>query len=199
MRGPELFDHPEWIGQEVVIDVYEPLRTSAQTSAAGPGELSVGLESGGRLKLVPGELDPLGPLRPPLRVSGVLGRARHGLQIAVSEVSELDMPEPEKVASAAGLTAEPARWQGRYVVVEGTWVVGFEASYLDRETWVSLYPDATIRCKPLKLPEYKPTRVRLTGFVYTEGGHFGHLGLAKAEIVATELVYLDPRAPGCTP
>jgi hypothetical protein len=40
-------------------------------------------------------------------------------------------------------------------------------------------------------------QVRVTGFAYTSG-RYGHLGMARALIVATELVYLDPSWLECT-
>lgn len=205
MRPAALFERDELIGSEVAVDIYEPLRTSRDSSLAGPGEVSVSVTGLAALMLVGGAIGELPALRPPIRVRGVLRRdaareARSGRTwrlIEVSAIETLEYPAPAEPGGVAAVIADPVTWHGRYVTVDGTWVVGFEASYLDKELWLDFYPDAEIRCDPPGLVEYQPVKVRATGYIYTEGGHYGHLGMAKAKIRATELVYLDPRAPAC--
>ena len=155
---------------------------------------------GRRLALAAGD-QPLDPkLRPPLRVTGVLGKIDGGLRLRVARVEPLAFPKPVHLAHARDLVDDPRRWAGRYVEIEDDYSFGFEASLLDGGVWLDAYPDATTIC-PLVMhgaPGAAMTtlRVRVVGFAHT-AGHYGHLNMASAEVVATRVAYLDPARPAC--
>jgi len=206
-RAKDLPGHADWIGQEITVDLVEPLLDSEHSSGAQPGEYDVQVTDVGaeRLVLAPGKLKKLpGRLHPPIRVRGTLETTAHGLRIRVAELTPQSFPTPEHLASAAELMKDPARWSGRYVQVEDTWVVGFEISRLGGyggRVWLDGYDGMKVVCEPKRpekttLDEPKIYNVRVTGFAYTSG-HYGHMGMADAQIVATELVYLDPSRPAC--
>ena len=211
-RAVELFAHPEWLGHEVTVDLYEPFRDYSLSSIAGPGEIAVDVtEAASSLVLSPGETadDRIAgamtalpaKLRSPVRVTGLLTETKHGVRLAAGEIIALTLPQPAPLATVEELVKDPAAWSGRFVEVTDTWLVGFEASRLGDHVWLDLYPDVTIRCAPPQtdtgsLPEMRTARVRVVGFAYT-AGHYGHGGRASAEIAATELVYVDPNRAEC--
>jgi len=211
-RAKELFDHADWIGAPIQVEIYEPLYDADHSSAADAGGYDIQVADVGpkRLGVTPaqspaekaaGALAALAAdLRPPIRVRGVLGRSRIGLRIIAHEIEQLSFPEPTRVTSAQ-LLGEPTKWSGRYVEIEDTWLSGFEASFLGKSgVWLDFYPSITIRCAPPKAPSRDRSAtsrpVRVVGYAYTEG-HYGHLGSGSAEVVATQLVHLDPKRPDC--
>lgn len=203
-RAKQLFDHPEWIDTVVTVDVVEPLYDFEHSSGADPGQYDVEVADVGakRFKLVPaqGKLD---TLHPPIRVRGKLEATEHGVQIVVDQVTPLPPAKPEHLARTADLTADPAKWSGKLVEVDDTWTVGFEASVLgDSGVWLDSYPDATMKCEPppkknAMIGDYPTYHVHVIGYAYTASGRYGHLGGAKAKIVATEIEFSDlcPKKP----
>jgi hypothetical protein len=86
------------------------------------------------------------------------------------------------------------------VQLEGVWRSGFEISMLDK-IWIDLAPGVEVHCEPPPSGgggyfNHNEDRVRLTGFVHTRS-HYGHLGAARAMLVANEVAFLE--TPGCTP
>ena len=211
-HAKDLFDHADWIGQELTIDLFEPMLDSDHSSGAQPGEYDVEVTDvdARRLVLAPGTLKQLpGLLHPPTRVRGTLEATAHGLRIRVAELTPQSFPVPVRFASVAELLKDPARGSGRYVQVEDTWAVGFEFSYLGglgATMWLDGYDGMKVVCEPKRsgrsrsgrrgLADLKTYHVRVTGLAYTAGG-YGHMGLAQALMVASELVYLDPSRPEC--
>ena len=190
-----LFEHREWIGKDVTIDVVEPLQDLDVSSAAPAGGYNLELPNGTgeSVQLVPGKLSPLPALRAPVTVRGVLTARDRDMQLAVSEVRPLALPPPERFKSAADLVAQGDRLDGKRVEVEDHYYVGFEASVLGQEVWLDQYPDLVEHCIPEQHDDTREdaeSRVRVVGFAYTKRHSYGHLGMRKALIVAKEITYL---------
>jgi hypothetical protein len=205
-RAADLFGHDRPLGREITVDLVEPLLDAKQTSGAAPGEYEVIVYdiAPERLVLGPGTLTPLpSPLRSPVRVRGTLEVANHGLRIRVAELTQQRFPAPVRLPSAAALMKDRARWSGRYVQIEDTWTVGFEISMLGSVPgglWLDAHHGANLVCQPPPKPrsgfaEPDTHKVRVTGIAYI-AGRDGHLDQGP-EIVATDLVYLDPSRPEC--
>lgn len=196
----DIHDHPELIGQEIDLDVYEPIRDMTMSSGAGPGEYDVDVEDVGswRFKIAPAEGTTLpSDLKSPIHVRGVATKTAHGVAFLTKRVDSLPFPAPTRVTDLKGIRERPDEWAGRYVEVEGTWTVGFEHSSIGEGIWVSGYPDMDVRCAPSANINEREDPVRMTGFLYTKSGHYGHLGMARAKLVATAVIYLDPKRPEC--
>lgn len=196
----DIHDHPELVGQEIDLDVYEPIRDMTMSSGAGPGEYDVDVEDVGpwRFKIAPAEGTTLpSDLKAPLRVRGSATKTAHGVSFLARGVESLPFPAPTRVTDLRAIREHPREWAGRYVEVEGTWTVGFEHSSIGEGIWVSGYPDMEIRCAPSANIDEGEHQVRMTGFLYTKSGHYGHLGMARAKLVATTVTYLDPKRPEC--
>lgn len=215
----ELLDEAsdDWLGREMVVDIFEPLYDADHHSAAVDGEFVVEVSDvgtatltlsparsadesrGGALAVLPAQL------APPVRVRGVFVRDTHreaqsGRRwrvLIVQELSPLEFPEASTVPSAETILADPVEWDGRYVTVEDIWHTGFEASYLgaSHRVWLDFYPHTVVRCESLDSPRQR--QVRVTGFVHTGARGYGHLSHAPALLVATEVTFVDPARPGC--
>jgi hypothetical protein len=205
VHAKELFDHPEWIGTEVRVDLFEPFYDSEHSSAAGPDELDVEVADVGpkRLALAPAEHQTLpANLRPPVHVRATLREAAHGLRLVASAIEPFEFPKPTKLVHPGDILTDKARWSGALVTFEADWLVGFEGSYVDRGIWMDLYPTANVVCAPPPPPDTaidyggKTYRVRVVGVAHT-AGRYGHLSMSDGEITATEVVYLDPKRPEC--
>lgn len=224
-RAKSVFEHPEWLGREVVLDIYEPLRSSEWTTAAEDGELAVEVADVGtsQLTLSParsneearaGALGALSmSLRPPVRVRGQLFRddvrekrsGRIWRVLVAREIQYLEFPQPTRIPATSVILNDRKAWHGQYVEVESNWTSQFESSYIGHSVWLDLYPDAAIYCEPtwpenndpFGLPEPRSARVRAVGFVHASSAGYGHLNGARAEIVATTVTYLEPRRPKC--
>jgi hypothetical protein len=210
----DVLQHPdEWLGRDLVVDIYDPLLDEMHSSAAPVGGYEVEVASVGThiLNLVAdgSALPALPPdLAAPLRVHATLERheAREASShrvwrvLVVHEIEPLSFPEPEHVAEPRTILRHRRAWDRHYVQIEGVWRTGFEISMLD-EIWIDVAPGVEVHCEPPPSGDrsYFPqseARVRLTGFVHTRS-RYGHMGIARAELVANEVAFLD--TPGCTP
>lgn len=207
----ELFEHLEWLGREVVVDIIEPIIDAEHSSVPDPGEVEVEVQDVGpkRLVLSPaasaeertaGAVERLpARLRAPLRVTGIVAPRPHGIRLIVHEIRPLAAPHPARLASAGDLLKSPAAWHRRYFEVVDSFLVGFEVSRLGDAVWLETSSSVTVRCRPPRRgPRADAVRydVRVIGYAYTMGG-YGHGGQADAMIMASELVFLDPKQPGC--
>jgi hypothetical protein len=203
----------EWLGRELVVDIYEPLLDDEHSSSAPVGGYDVDVPGVGThiLNLVADGSDLAAlpaRLRAPVRVRSTLARdeAMEGSShrvwrvLVVHEVAPLSFPEPERVAKPRTIVRRRRAWDRHYVQLEGVWRSGFEISMLDK-IWIDLAPGVEVHCEPPPSGgggyfNHNEDRVRLTGFVHTRS-HYGHLGAARAMLVANEVAFLE--TPGCTP
>jgi hypothetical protein len=195
IRVQQIIGRAELIGHIVSVDIYEPMynRDTGEHEVDTQGELVVVAakddeeRAAGALSKLPETIDP------PVQIRGMVKRDGDRWRLVAHDIKPLATPKPERVASAAALIADP-KWNGRFVVVEGKWHVGFESSWLDEGVWLDVPRSATMRCAPPEpdrdsAEEEEAARVRVVGLAYS-GGQHGHLGAGKARIVATEVVYL---------
>ena len=195
VRAQQIVGRAELVGHIVTVDVYEPLynRNSGEHEIDIRGELVVVAakddeeREAGALSKLPEKIDQ------PVQIRGMLKHAGELWRLVAHDIKPLAAPKPERVASAAALIAAP-KLDGRFVEVTGTWVVGFEASWLDEDVWLDVPSTATLRCAPPEPSDNgneaeEQERVRVVGLAYV-GGQHGHLGAGQARIVANEVVYL---------
>jgi len=197
----DLIGHPDLVGNNVTVDVFEPLLDAEHSSGAhGDGYdievIDVGAE---RFNLVSGSLKLPKKLRPPVRVEGRLEEAPHGIQIAVSKLTPLSWPKPEHIAHAADIMADKKHFSRRYVDFEDDYMVGFEGSYLGPlargkpAIWLNMFDGVEIHCEPVwpKDAMSGPTyhRVKVEGMAHTNG-RYGHMSGSDGLIVATKITYL---------
>jgi len=195
LRAQQLLGRAQLVGQVVTVDIYEPMynRNSGEHEVDIHGELVIVAakddeeRAAGGLAMLPEKLEP------PLQVRGRLKRVGEQWRLVAYDVKPLAPLTPERVASVAALIGD-TRWDGHYVVIEGTWEVGFEMSWLDEGVWLDVPDSAKVRCAPPEpgpdVEEEPAERVRVVGIAYV-GGRHGHLGAGKARIVASEVAYLD--------
>ncbi|MFT3697146.1 MAG: hypothetical protein QM831_28650 [Kofleriaceae bacterium] len=205
IHAKELFDHPEWIGKTVRVDLDEPMRDSDWSSLAAPGELDIDVADVGpkRLELAraDGKYISMQDSPPPAYVTATLRESAHGLRLEATSIEPHAWPKPIEIVRAKDILDQPKRFSGAYVTFEGTWLTGFEASVIDQGVWMDEYPMAKTVCEPPRqqnqtdLDEHS-YHVRVTGVAHT-AGKYGHMSMAKGEIVATEIVFLDPERPEC--
>lgn len=199
-----LVSHPDWVGKRVTVDLFEPLYDDEHSSVAPRGGYDVEVDGVGatRLGLIPASRGAMpDEVHPPVRVTGVLRTAKFGFVLAAERIEPLSFPTPERLAHADELYEHgSARRAERYVEVEDEYATAFEVSRLGRRVWLDAYPDAKIRCEPpdekVHRLDVERHRVRVVGYAHA-GDTYGHLGGYPAEIVATEIVYLDPARPEC--
>ena len=109
----------------------------------------------------------------------------------MSSIEPMVLGSPEKVPSLNSIKSDPARWDRKHIVYDGTYRQGFEVSALD-EIWLETTPNVTI----LNKPAYPSTgssahKVRVTGILFARpGSHYGHLGGYKFQIRASKIEYL---------
>ncbi len=205
IQAKELFDHPEWIGTVVHVDLDAPLRDADHSSAAVRGELDVEVSDVGpnRLTLARADHAPLtmaGTIAP-IHVVAALRKAVHGLRLEATSIEHFARPAPVAIARPSDILKDPAKLAGVLVTFEADWLVGFEASFVDDGVWMDLYPDAKEICAPPPptsghLMDAHTYRVRVVGVAHT-AGHYGHMSMEDGEILATEVTYLDPKRPEC--
>lgn len=140
------------------------------------------------------------PLSSPVRVRGEFQRddglteqARvPGYVIRVSSAEPLPEETPTRVASVAELLAQKERFDRRRIVIEGTWLKGFEISTLDGEIWVHAGANAETVGTPSKKDHgSRGNRVRLTGLLFARPGRrYGHMGGATMSLLASRVEYL---------
>lgn len=214
VRAFKVLKHEDWLGQEIVVDIYEPIRNARHSSAAPSDGFDVEVSDGKTdiLNLVPdGQTlrDLPADLVPPFRVRATLRRNalressshRKWRTLEVHEIWPLSFPEPTPVRSAKAVLANPRKWHGRYAELQGVWKVGFEISRIG-DIWIDAYPSVERICAPAPAPDdaetlrgFRTQEVRLVGYVYTKARQYGMGG--KASLVATKITFLD--TPGCTP
>jgi hypothetical protein len=193
VRAQQIVGRAELIGHIVSVDIYEPMynRDTGEHEVDIQGELVVVAakddeeRAAGALSKLPEKIDP------PVQIRGMLKRDGERWRLVAHDIKPLATPKPERVASAAALIADP-KWNGRFVVVEGRWLVGFEASWLDEGVWLDVPSTAKVSCAPPEPDggeEEEAARVRVVGLAYS-GGEHGHLGAGKGRIVVTDVVYL---------
>ena len=195
IRAQQIVGRAELVGRIMAVDIYEPMynRDTGEHEVDIQGELVVAPakddeeRAAGALSKLPEKIDP------PVQIRGMVKRDGDRWRLVAHDIKPLATPKPERVASAAALIADP-KWNGRFVVVEGKWLVGFEASWLDEGVWLDVERSARLRCAPPEPTDNgneaeEEARVRVVGLAYV-GGEHGHLGAGKARIVATEVTYL---------
>lgn len=213
VRAIALFDHPEWIGRAIAVDVFEVMLDSAHSTVAAAGEYDIEVKDAGTRRLVLAAASSAGEraagglsalpaaLVSPVRVTGTLARTAVGLRLVAHAVEPIAFPTPAPVPRLAEVVARPIGWNARYVEVIDDHYVGAEMSRLGSDFWLATYPGAKQTCKPVWQSVAPPgradfARVRAVGFVYTTGRR-GHMGHYRGELVATELHWIDPARPEC--
>ncbi len=205
IQAKDLFDHPEWIGTVVHVDLDAPMRDAEYSSIAEHGELDVELEDVGanRLALARADHTPItmaGTIAP-VHVVATLREGRHGLRLEATSIEHFARPAPIAIAHPSDILKDRAKFSGVMVTFEADWLVGFEVSVVDQGIWMDLYPDAKQICEPPPprsphLMDSHTYRVRVVGMAHT-AGHYGHMSMGDGMIMATEVVYLDPKRPAC--
>jgi hypothetical protein len=197
----DLIGHDELIGKTVTVDVFEPLLDAEHSSIAHGDGYTISVTDVGpkRFGLVSGAVKLPKKLRPPVRVEGTLENAPNGLQIAVSKLTALPWPTPERIKRAADIFADRKHFSRRYVELEDDYLVGFEASYLgplapnQPPVWLEELGEVDVHCEPTwptePFSEATRHRVRVAGFAFTKGS-YGHLSASEGLIVATRITYL---------
>jgi hypothetical protein len=205
IQAKELFDHPEWIGTVVHVDLDAPMLDDEHSSIAAHGELDVEVEDVGakRLALARADHTPITMARTiaPVHVVATLRDAPHGLRLEATSIEHFARPAPIKIARPSDIMKDPAKFSGVMVTFEADWLVGFEASIIDRGIWMEFFPDVKQICEPPppphdRMPESHTYHVRVIGMAHT-AGHYGHMSMAEGQITATEVTYLDPKRPEC--
>jgi hypothetical protein len=105
-------------------------------------------------------------------------------------------PPSAHLGQAAELLVDPEQWQGKLVEVTDEYTHGFETSFLGggRHVWLRVPREATVRCAPTTAQIVDPPdyyRVHVIGRAETSDEHYGHMGVARAMIVASEVEYVD--------
>jgi len=214
LRPLDLLADARYVGRTVEVEIVEPISgpvTAEQLARLEYGQLEVRIPEGsaGTLALVPATWTPTDPQRfhakfdrvliPPLRARGTLLRdpemsdtQRPYYVLRVASVEPLKLPEPEALPELARVAADPAHWDRRPVIYEGTLRSGFEISTLDGAIWLELAPDAAIPDRPRAAAGER--RVRATGVLFAHpGARYGHLGSCAYLLLATHLEELPPK------
>ena len=206
VRLRDVILHPEWVGQAVTVDVFErmfiatrtPLVVSAFVADVGPTHFLFveGPDEQANVLFMLGLMQTR-----PLRVHGTVATSEGGgFQIAVDHSDTAPFPPSHKLASVHELIREPAKWADMLVEVDATLQVGFEHSVLDHEVWLdSLLSRPEVHCAPAESSKHdEPTtyRLHIIGFAHTRG-RYGHMNGWAAEIVPTEVTFLDPKGADC--
>jgi hypothetical protein len=203
------------LNHSVDVEILESLygaTTQEQLAKLEYGQVEIRIPEGmnGRVSLVPQSFRMNDPNRyrqkfdrviaSPVRVRGEFlsddemtkAERRPVYVIRVSAIEPMVLGSPERVPSLDSIKAEPARWDRKYVVYEGTYQRQFEVSALD-EMWLETTPNATILNKPASATTSPSShKVRVTGILFSRpGGHYGHLGGYKFQIIASKIEYLE--------
>ncbi len=205
LRSKDLFDRPDLMDEEVVVDMYESMLDAQHSSIANPGELDVEVEDVGpkRLEIAWADHKPLAmkDIDIPVRVHATLRQGRLGLRLEATKIEHFPFPPPVKIDKPSDILADKAKFSGTLVTFEADWLVGFEASYIDRRIWMDGMHDIKQICEPPPLKDNeiyggRTYRVRVIGIAYT-AGRYGHMSASDGLIKAREIVYLDPKRPEC--
>lgn len=212
-RVPELVQHAKtYLNQSVDVEILEPMygaATPEELARVEYGNVLVHVPEGmdGTLSLVPASFKPTDPnryrnkfdrvIQSPVRVKGQLLHdddmskcwRRPAYVIRVSAIEPLDLGQPEKVSSLDAIKSDPAKWDRKYVLYEGIYKTGFELSALDGDIWLETGRNAEI-IKTGSIGSQE-NRVRVTGILFSRGGHYGHMGYSKFQITATKIEYLE--------
>jgi hypothetical protein len=206
VRLRDVILHPEWVGHAVTVDVFErlfvdtrtPLVVSAFVADVGPTHFLFveGPDEQANVSFMLGLMQTR-----PLRLHGIVATSEGGgFQIAVDHSEVTSFPPSHKLASVHELVREPAKWADLLVEVDATLQVGFEHSVLDREVWLdSMLSHPEVHCAPAegsKQDEITTYRLHIIGFAHTRG-HYGQGSGWAAEIVPTDVTFLDPKGDDC--
>lgn len=208
----ELLASPDqYLGKSVEVRIVEPLygpSTEAALKSVEYGQMEVMMPdvSGKTLDLVPSAFKPEDPNRfkkkfdrviaSPLTVKGdILKDAemtesmnRPYYVIRVASWEPLNLGEPTAVKSLDQIKADPAKWDRKPVVYEGTYESRFEVSALDRDIWLQFQPNTQITNRPND--KEAAHKVRVTGILFSKpGSRYGHLSGYSFEILASKLEF----------
>ncbi len=201
-----------WLGRDLQMDVYEEVHF-VPTGEAPRYLIDLGGRRFGQSLIV--VIDPSASnagtssldLQPPVRLQGALRRPTDpelqslgvDVEFVLDRATPIELPTPTVLRSPATVWRRRRRWHAQAVQVTGVWTTGFEISMLGR-IWVEPSMEVVVRCEPPPEPRRhlarRHSRVRLVGLVYT-ARRYGHLGIGKAKLIATEVTFLD--TPGCEP
>ena len=116
IQAKELFDHPEWIGTVVHVDLDAPMLDDEHSSIAAHGELDVEVEDVGakRLALARADHTPITMARTiaPVHVVATLREAPHGLRLEATSIEHFARPAPIKIARPSDIMKDPAKFSG---------------------------------------------------------------------------------------
>lgn len=136
------------------------------------------------------------PLESPIKVRGELladnemetGTRRKHYVIRVASYEYLPPATPKPLKSIAELDAAAATWDRQRIVYEGTYETAFEVSALDKRIWL----ESSRTTEMVNAPSQRLGRhaVRVTGYIYTKRGGYGHLGGYAYELVADRIEFL---------
>ncbi|HEX5033433.1 MAG TPA: hypothetical protein VFW62_03040 [bacterium] len=216
LRPSDLLAAPAtYLNREVELEIVEPLYgpsspTSLAAAQYGQVGISIPENPGAQLDLVAAGWKAEDPKRyrqkfdrvliSPLKARGQFlkdeelsqqyGRPRYVLR--VSSFEPLVPPAPEALRSLDEVQADPARWNRKTVVYEGSYVQSFEVSSLDKEIWLSFRPQAEILHRPTEPPAKGGSyQVRVTGVLFAQAqAHYGHLGGYRYELLASKVEFL---------
>lgn len=212
LRPADLLENANaYLNQNIDLEIVEPLYGPAKPedllkTEYGQVEVRIPEGASATVSLVPASFNATDPNRyrnkfdrviaSPVRVKGEflgddeMSKAtnRPVYVVRVLSLEPIVMEPPHKI-SLAMIKADPAEWDRKQVVYEGTYETRFEVSSLD-DIWVDMRPDTQI-IKPEKVDSQK-NRVRVTGILFARpGGHYGHLGGYKFQLTASKIEYLE--------
>jgi hypothetical protein len=188
----ELFGNADLVGKTVTVDVLEPILDENHSSVAPAGGYDVEVTDVGakRFGIVSGSMKLPADLHAPVRLEGTLERAPHGLQIAVSKLTQLSWPKPEKIGQASDLLANRPHFHRRYVEFEDSFSGNFELEFFGSAAVEPIWEtDVKVRCKP-PAPQHDNSmhefdyRVRVTGVALTQ------LHDDRPAVIVTSIAYL---------
>jgi hypothetical protein len=142
--------------------------------------------------LIPG-LIPSDPVKPKsgyrmMRVRGTfLDGGGDGPALALDGAEPID-GRMERWMTIGSVDANPKGLDATHVAIQGTYVTGVEASWLDERIWVELPP----QLEAAERDTYRAGDVRIEGWLFTRGAHFGHMGRGRYLLVAEKCTTLIP-------
>ena len=204
VRLRDVILHPEWIGHAVTVDVFERLFVDTRT----PFVVSafVADVEATHFLFVEGPDDDANvgfmvmlTHSRPVRVHGIVATSEGGgFQIAVDHSEVAPFPPAHKLASVHDLIREPAKWADVLVEVDAT--LEHNTEVLDREVWLEpILSLPEVHCAPAegsKDDAMTTFRLHIIGFAHTRG-HYGHGSAWAAEIVPTDVTFVDPKGDDC--
>jgi len=198
--------HPEWVGHAVTVDVFERLFVDTRTPFVVSAFVADVEATHFLFVEGPDDSANLAFMRMlmqthPLRVHGIVATSEGGgFQIAVDHTEVAPFPPAHKLASVHELVREPAKWADVLVEVDATLQHKSEMEVLDREVWLEpILSLPEVHCAPAegsKSDAITTFRLHIIGFAHTRG-HYGHGNAWAAEIVPTDVTFLDPKGDDC--